>query len=101
MAASRAAMRATPAAERLARGAERLVGPAHPGVGGRLLRVLVQPIVETANGEVRLFAVECLTRGPRGTRITNYRRRRPRRHDVRPMRFVGRAFRDPAAQRGG
>lgn len=33
------------------------------------LGVLVQPIVETSGGNVRIFAVECLTRGPRGTRL--------------------------------
>lgn len=33
------------------------------------LGVLIQPIVDTDNGGRNVFAVECLTRGPRGTRL--------------------------------
>ena len=35
----------------------------------RPLATLVQPIVDTSSGTPRLFAVECLTRGPRGSRL--------------------------------
>lgn len=35
----------------------------------RPLATLVQPIVDTSAGTAALFAVECLTRGPRGSRL--------------------------------
>ena len=35
----------------------------------RPLATFVQPIVDTSTGVARVFAVECLTRGPRGSRL--------------------------------